>query len=215
MATTPPQGPGYPVTLRLSGRPCVVVGGGPVAERKAAGLVGAGARVTVVAPSMTDGIRALGVGVLERPVEADDLRGAFFVVTATGIASVDRWVHERCEAAGTLVNAADDPASCSAFLPAVLRRGPVTVAVSTDGRSPALAATLRDAVAEVVGPGVAEVAEALGAARGALHASGRSTEGLPWGQLARRLLAEQAGGASADALAAIAASWLAARGAPA
>lgn len=189
-----PVGRGYPVTLLLTGRPCVVVGGGAVAGRKTAGLVAAGAVVTVVSPKVAPEIRALGVRVVERAFEPGDLEGAWLAVTATGVPAVDRAVFEAGERAGVLVNAADAPGACSVLLPAVLRRGPVSVAVSTDGRSPSLAVALRDAIAELVGPGVADVAEILGEARQALHARGRSTEGLPWRALAGDLLAAPVAG---------------------
>lgn len=204
-----PLGPGYPVTLLLEGRSCLVVGGGPVAERKAAGLVAAGARVTVVAPSVAAGLAAMDVELLRRPFEASDVAGRRLVVSATGRPEVERAVRDAAEAAGVLVNAADDPEACSVLLPAIVRRGPVTVAVSTTGRSPALASVLRDLVAEVVGPEVAEVAGALAAARRRLHADHRSTEGLPFGDLARQLLSAAAGGGRRDSLDRLVADWLA------
>jgi len=205
-AATGTLGPGYPVSLLLSGRKCLVVGGGPVAARKAEGLVRAGARVTVVAPEIGPRIKALPVRVLQRRYVASDLAEMWLVVAATGLSSVDRAVHRDGEAAGVLVNAADDPGACSVILPAVLRRGPVSVAVSTDGRSPALAGVLRDLIAEVIGPGVAEVAEVLGRAREMLHERGASTEGLAWGPLASALLRAQASGASRQDLEQILAS---------
>lgn len=209
MATTGPADQGYPVTLLVSGRRCLVVGGGRVAERKVAGLVAAGALVTVVAPEISPGIRREGVEVRARAFRPEDVEGAFLVVAATGVAAVDGAVHERCEATGVLVNAADRPEACSVFLPAVLRRGPVSVAVSTGGRSPALAGVLRDAIGELVGPRVADVADALGAARDELHARDGSTEGLPWRDLAVALLAEAAAGAGRARLGDLVAGWLA------
>lgn len=208
MAPYRPLGPGYPVTLLLEGRQCLVVGGGPVAERKAAGLLAAGARVRVVAPTMTGSLAAMDLERHLRRFVPGDVEGCWLVVSATGWPEVEAAVRDACEAAGVLVNAADDPAACSVLLPAVLRRGPVTVAVSTTGRSPALAATLRDALANVVGPEVAEVAEVLAAARAQLRAWGRTTEGLPFAGLARQLLADAAAGADRDALYQVVEAWL-------
>lgn len=202
-------GPGYPVTLLLEGRSCLVVGGGPVAERKAAGLVAVDALVTVVAPSVTEALAAMTLEVHRRPFEATDVTGRRLVVSATGRPEVERAVRDAAEAAGVLVNAADDPDACSVLLPAVVRRGPVTVAVSTTGRSPALASVVRDLVADVVGPEVADVADALAAVRSRLHADHRSTEGLPFGDLARQLLSAAVGGARRDALDRQVADWLA------
>lgn len=191
----PPLPPGYPVVLVLSGRPCLVVGGGPVARRKAAGLLAAGARVRVVAPDVVADLAALPVECHERAYEAADLDGVFLAIAATGRPEVDRAVFADAEAAGVLVNAADDPAACSVVLPAVARDGPVSIAVSTGGRSPALAQVLRDRLAEAAGPGVGEVAEALGAARRDLHRAGRSTETLPWAPLVADLLERARAGA--------------------
>lgn len=208
MASTRPLGPGYPVMLLLEHRRCLVVGGGPVAERKVTGLVDAGARVTVVAPTVTPGLAAMDVERRLRRFRPDDVAGCWLVVSATGRPEVERAVRDACEAAGVLVNAADVPDACSVVLPAVLRRGPVTVAVSTTGRSPALASALRDSLADVVGPEVADVAEALAAARARLHGLGRSTEGLPWRDLARTLLGDAAGGADRQRLDRLVADWL-------
>lgn len=175
-----PAGAGYPVTLLLEGRSCLVVGGGRVAARKAAGLVAAGGRVRVVATAVGPAVRDLGVPYEERPFRPGDVAGNWLVIAATGDPAVNAQVAAEAAAAGVWVNAADDPPSCSVTLPAVLRRGPVTVAVSTGGRSPALAAALRDHLAAAVGPEWAQLADLLGAARERIHANGRSTEQADW-----------------------------------
>ena len=170
----------YPVSLVVAGKRCVVVGGGTVAARKATGLVDAGARVTVVAPAISDEIRALPVELVERPYAPGDLDGAWLAIAATNDPEVNRQVHAAGEEARVWVNAADDPEACAFTLPAVLRRGPVTVAVSTGGHSPALAGWLRDQVAGLLGPEIAMLAELLSEARDELQAAGRSTENLDW-----------------------------------
>ena len=191
---------GYPVTLLVAGRPCLVVGAGPIAARKAAGLLAAGAVVTVVSPAVSGAMEALagegssaaegspgsgGGGELRierrpyRPGEAGDYR---LVVTATGDPAVDGAVAADAEAAGVWVNAADDPAHCSFYLPALARRGPVSVAVSTDGTSPALASWLRDRLDSELGP-VGELealAGLLAQARAEIRGAGGRTEGLNW-----------------------------------
>jgi precorrin-2 dehydrogenase/sirohydrochlorin ferrochelatase len=138
----------YPVCLEMAGRRCLVVGGGPVAERKVAGLLEAGARLTVVSPSATDRLRGWArtnrVRLLLREYAASDLGGHSVVFVATDDGRVNADVARDARAAGVLVNAADDPAHCDFILPAVLRRGDLTVAVSTGGASPALARTVRD-----------------------------------------------------------------------
>lgn len=170
----------YPVGLVVAGKRCVVIGGGAVAARKVAGLVEAGALVTVVAPAIDDRIRELGAEVVERPYRAGDLDGAWLAIAATDDPGVNQQVHADGLAARVWVNAADEPAACSFTLPAVLRRGPVSVAVSTGGHSPALAGWLRDRIAEQLGPEFGRLAELLSEARDELQAAGRSTEGLDW-----------------------------------
>ena len=138
----------YPVCLDMTERRCLVVGGGPVAERKVAGLLEAGARLTVVSPSTTDRLRdwarAARIRLRLREYAAGDLAGHSLVFVATDDGRVNADVARDARAAGVLVNAADDPAHCDFILPAVLRRGELTVAVSTGGASPALARTVRD-----------------------------------------------------------------------
>lgn len=176
----PLRSPSYPVALVLDGRPCLVVGGGRVALRKTEGLLAAGGRVTVVAPEVDEAIRALPVEVELRRYAPGEAVRYWLVVTATGRPEVDRAVFADSDGAGVLVNAADDIPGCSFILPAVARHGPVSVAVSTDGTSPALAGWLRDRVAAVVGPEAATLASLLGQAREALRDAGRPSAGLPW-----------------------------------
>jgi precorrin-2 dehydrogenase/sirohydrochlorin ferrochelatase len=172
---------GYPVTLIVEGRPCLVVGGGPVAARKAAALLECGARVRVVAERVGPEIRSLAVDWEERPYRAGEAGLYWLVATAIDHPEVTREVAADAEAAGVLVNAADDPARCSFFLPAVARRGRVSVAVSTEGASPALARWLRDHLAdECVGPEYAVLADLLAECRDEIHAAGRSTESVDW-----------------------------------
>ncbi|MBV9661107.1 MAG: bifunctional precorrin-2 dehydrogenase/sirohydrochlorin ferrochelatase [Acidimicrobiales bacterium] len=170
----------YPVSLALAGKRCVVVGGGEVAARKVTGLVEAGARVTVVAPSVCDEIRAAPVELIERPYQRGDLDLAWLAIAATDDPAANQQVHADGRDARVWVNAADDPEACTFTLPAVLRRGPVTVAVSTGGHSPALARWLREQIAAEIGPEIGRLAELLSEARSELKAAGRSTEGVDW-----------------------------------
>jgi len=170
----------YPVSLVVTGRRCVIVGGGSVAARKAAGLVDGGADVVVVAPDVSDKMRALPVQLVERAYESGDLTDAWLAIAATNDPAVNRQVHADGRRARVWVNAADDPEACAFTLPAVLRRGPVTIAVSTGGHSPALAGWVRDQVAELLGPEIGRLAELLSEARDELQAAGRSTEGVDW-----------------------------------
>ncbi len=147
--------------LDLDGRSCLVVGGGRVALEKASGLVFCGAHVTVVAPQIDPGFGDLDVELLPRPYEAADLEGRFLVVAATSQEAVNRRVFADAEERSLLCNVADVPELCSFILPAVHREGPIAVAVSTGGASPALAQRIRDEVAERYGPEHAELARRL------------------------------------------------------
>lgn len=176
--------PAYPVNLDLAGRPVLVVGGGTVAARKIDELVRCGATVTVVSPhSCEDVHRAAAAGTIsldERPYRAGEAAGYRLVITATDRREVNQAVHDDAEAAGVWVNAADDPQRCTFTLPARHRVGPVTVAVSTGGASPALASWLCRRLANEVGPEFADLAEILAGRRRAIHDAGGSTEDLAW-----------------------------------
>ncbi len=200
-----PARPLYPVLLDLAGRPCLVVGGGPVAARKAAGLLECGARVTVVARELSPAIVQLAersgdgwgggpggddggggrIELLGRPYQPGEAARYRLVITATGHPDVDGAVCADAERAGVWVNSADDPARCTAQLPSVHRDGPVTVAVSTAGTSPALASWLRRRTADALGPDLATLATLLDEARRRVRASGRSTETLDWEAILR------------------------------
>ncbi len=143
-----------------------------------------GAKVTVVAPAISAEMGALGPVILwRRAYGRGDVAGFRLVITATGIPAVDAAVFADAEAAGVWVNSADDPANCSFILPSVHRDGPVTIAVSTSGRSPALATWLRGRLAADYGHHLGALAEMLGQARAALKADGRSTETIDWATL--------------------------------
>jgi precorrin-2 dehydrogenase / sirohydrochlorin ferrochelatase len=175
---------GYPVFLDLHGVAVLVVGGGPVAARKVAGLAAAGASVRVVAPDVSPDLDRDQVAELHhRPYEPGDLDGVRLVVTATGDPAVDATVAADATAAGIWVNAADQPSDCTFILPAVTRNGPLTVAVSTDGASPALARRLRDRAAELLTDEVVDLASELATRRAAVRAAGGSTEAVDWSEL--------------------------------
>jgi siroheme synthase-like protein len=181
----------YPVVLRLEGKRCLVVGGGAVARRKVEGLLAAGASVRVVAPAVDAELTALeGVDVERRPYRAEDLAGCWLAVAATDDVAVQQAVFDDGEAAGVWVNAADDPDRCSCFLPAVHRRPPVLVAVSTGGTSPALAAWLRDRLAAALPEQLEQLAGALAAQRRELRAAGIATEEVDWRARIDAVLAE-------------------------
>jgi siroheme synthase-like protein len=180
---------GYPVMLDLAGVPVLVVGGGTIAARKAAGLLAAGAKVTVVAPMVLPELAAAVAVVREKPYDAADLDGHQLVMTATDVPDVNAAVAHDARAAGLWVNSADDPENCTFILPAVTRRGPVVVSVGTDGSSPALARHLRDRIAaEILTPQVEHAAHELARQRSEFHAVGISTESIDWAERVRLAL---------------------------
>jgi uroporphyrin-III C-methyltransferase/precorrin-2 dehydrogenase/sirohydrochlorin ferrochelatase len=135
----------FPAFLKLDGRRVVIVGGGPVAASKIAALQAAGADIAVVAPDVCAEIEASGVRAVRRPFDPADLDGAWFVVAAAP-PEVNRRVAAEGERRRVFVNAVDDPANASVYLGGVVRRGGVTLGISTDGAAPALAGLLREAL---------------------------------------------------------------------
>ena len=123
----------------------MLVGGGPVAAAKLEGLLAAGADVTVVAPEVRTEIERAGVRIQRRAFVASDLDGAWYVVAAAR-ADVNRAVLEAAEERRVFVNAVDDPRHATAYAGSIVRRHGVTIAISTDGRAPALAGLLREAL---------------------------------------------------------------------
>ena len=159
----------YPVYLNLAGKHCVILGGGTIAQGKIAALRDAGARITVISPEATDGIkRAAQRGDItfeQREYEHGDLEGAFIAVAATNVWHVNRQIYEEAEALGVLLNVVDDPDQCTFIAPSIVRRDPITLAVSTGGASPALARKMRETLAEAPALKWADLAGALGRAR--------------------------------------------------
>jgi uroporphyrin-III C-methyltransferase/precorrin-2 dehydrogenase/sirohydrochlorin ferrochelatase len=135
----------FPTFLKLGGRKVLLVGAGPVAASKLGGLLQAGARVKVVAPTVVPEIASAPVEIERRAFEPSDVDGVCFVVAAAP-AAVNRDVAAVADARGIFVNAVDDVASASAYAGAVMRRAGVTIAISTDGEAPALAGLVREAL---------------------------------------------------------------------
>ena len=156
----------YPIGLiGLEARQTVVIGGGKVAARKVAGLLEAGARVTVISPAFVPELRLRAgtrrVKLVSRAYQEGDLAEAFLVIAATNNADINERVWQEAQTRGCLVNVVDDPARCNFIVPAVVRRGEVTVTVSTGGASPALARRLREQLENLIGPEVGALAGLL------------------------------------------------------
>jgi len=145
---------GFPVSLEVAGRCCVVFGSGPVARARATALLDAGAAVTLIA----------------RPYEDGDLDGVFVAVAATGDAAETARIFAEAEREGVLLNAVDDPEHCHFAVPAVLRRGDLTLTVSTGGRAPGYARRLRDELSRAVGVEYGTLVDLIGDVRAELRA---------------------------------------------
>lgn len=174
----------YPVGLVVAGRRVVLVGGGRIAARRLGALLEAGAMVEVVAPEASDRVReAAEAGTIAwhaRPFAPSDLDGAWFALSATGNPAVDAAVAAAATERRVWLASADDPTASTATVPSVLREGDVTVTVSTGGRSPALAAWLRDRISADLGPEVATLLDLMAEVREEERVAGRPTEGLDW-----------------------------------
>jgi precorrin-2 dehydrogenase/sirohydrochlorin ferrochelatase len=159
----------FPIFLKLQGRPCLVVGAGKIAAPKIASLLRAGGIVTVVAPSAKPEIEAqAAAGELiwhQREFSPLDLDGAFLVVAATDAQAVNHAVAEAARARQVLCNSVDDPPDCDFFYPSVVRRGDLQIAISTAGKSPALAQRLRQEIDTLLPPDTGAWLDRLGESR--------------------------------------------------
>ena len=168
----------YPICLDLEGRSCVVVGGGRVAERKVQGLLSCSAQVKVISPEMTEELLHLHaegrIQWLDREYIHGDLRKVFLVIAATGNEETQKLVYEEAVTRNLLLNVADVPQRCNFILPATVRRGDLTISVSTSGKSPALARKLRMELEKGYGSEYGVLVNILGAIRPEILASGLS-----------------------------------------
>jgi precorrin-2 dehydrogenase/sirohydrochlorin ferrochelatase len=166
----------YPIFLRVARRPCLIIGGGSVAERKARSLLEAGAHVTIISPEITPSIAALAaagaVSHHSRQYTSGDLRGFFLAYAATGDDGLHAQIARDAEEAGVLLNVVDQPDLCSFVVPAVLERGDLVIATSTGGSSPALAKRIRQDLEAALGPEYDLAVQLLGRLRAQLR--GRS-----------------------------------------
>jgi precorrin-2 dehydrogenase / sirohydrochlorin ferrochelatase len=193
--------PLLPVSIVLEGRSCLVVGGRKTALGRARALLVAGAKVTVVAIDVDAELESLEVTLERRPYAAGEAASYSLVICATGDVAVNAQVRADAEAAGVLVNAVDDLEHSSVHFPAVHRAGPITVAVSSEAQSPALARWVRDEVARHLDGDIDLLVDVVVPIRAALRGAGLSTEGRDWMGLidAVRSLAATDGEAAARA----------------
>jgi siroheme synthase-like protein len=179
--------PIVPVGLRVEGRAILVVGAGPIAARKAAAYAAQGALLTVVAPEHSEQMNNVSVQRrLHREFHPADLDGMWLAVTATGIPAVDGVVFAEAEARRMWCNAADDPQHCSVILPAVARRGPLTIGISSGGTSPAAASWIRRRIEAMLDEPTLTVTEIATRVRDAIRGQGLSTEVPAWADVLDR-----------------------------
>jgi precorrin-2 dehydrogenase/sirohydrochlorin ferrochelatase len=189
----------FPVLLDLTGRRCLMVGGGPVAERRIIGLLDAGAQVTVISPRVTPALAALAadgrISLQARHYLAGDLTGVDLAFVATAAREVNQAVTREARERGVWVNAADDPAHCTFILPALVRRGDLTVAVATGGTSPALSRAIREELETYLTAEYATLAALAAEARREVRSAGWVVTADAWRQAlgpeVRRIIVEQ------------------------
>ena len=151
----------YPVFLNLQGRKCLVAGGGQVALRKVSALLEHGADVTVVSPRLCAGLRKLAddgsIKVIDRAYRPGDMKGIQVAIVATSNRAVNMDAAEEAKRRGILVNVVDDPVLSDFIVPAIMRRGNLAIAVSTSGKSPALARKIRSRMEDEFGKEYAQL----------------------------------------------------------
>ena len=159
----------YPIYLNLVDRLCLVIGGGKVAERKIQTLLDYGARVTVVSPELQPSIRQYfeegKISYIQEPFHPDMLEGVLLVFIATNQPDVNRHITEMCRSRGVLVNTVDDPPNCDFYVPALVQRQSLSLAISTEGKSPLFAARLRRKLEQLIPPEYGEFVDIMGELR--------------------------------------------------
>lgn len=176
----------YPVFLNLSGRCCIVIGGGRVGQRKVEGLLESGARVKVISPRLTERleswVREGKIQYVAREYQAGDLAGCDLAFAATGDGALNARVYEEARKNGVWINAADDPSYCDFILPAVVRRGELSVAVSTGGSSPALSRIIREDLERYFSGDAAQLVEVASAVRRELREQAVQVSASRWNE---------------------------------
>jgi siroheme synthase-like protein len=174
----------YPVFLDLRGKRCVVIGGGEIGERKVQGLLGGSAKVTLISPEITQGLQALALAGriewLAREYREGDLRDAFLAIAATDKRGVNQAIATEAEREKVVLNVVDDAPLCTFIAPSIVRRGEVTLAISTGGSSPALARKLKETILESDLLRYADLAEVLSKARTLVKQRGLVVDAERW-----------------------------------
>jgi precorrin-2 dehydrogenase / sirohydrochlorin ferrochelatase len=179
----------YPVFVNLKDQPCVVVGGGKIAEGKVEGLLSANAVVTVISPALTPALHTMAeqkkFNHIERIYQRGDLNGAFMVICATDQSDINQLVWQEASENHQLVNVVDDTPRCNFIAPAILNKGDLTIAISTGGKAPAMAVRLKESLNEKIGPEYGRFLELAGQLRSPLakHIPDFETRKALWYQI--------------------------------
>jgi precorrin-2 dehydrogenase / sirohydrochlorin ferrochelatase len=178
--------PYYPIFIKLDGKPCVVIGGGEVAERKVETLLDSGAVVRLISPEYSDKIRARGdegsITIEQRPYEPGDIDGAYMALVCTDDHEINQAAADEARRLGVLVNTADDVDNCDFIAPAILQRGDLIVAISTGGLSPAMARRVREELEEMFPPDYGDLLTVLSEVRTAVRGQGLRPDPEVWQQ---------------------------------
>ena len=170
----------YPIFLNIEKTPCLVIGGGDVAERKVLSLIEAKAKVTVISPVITDALRKLvktkKIRHIKRVYKEGDLKGFFLAISATSSLKVNKEVGKEAKNLDILLNVVDNPALCTFIVPSIVKRGDLRIAISTSGKSPYLAKTLRLFLDEMIPREFGVLVNIIGAARNKLLKKGSKND---------------------------------------
>jgi len=179
----------YPIFVNLKDQPCTVIGGGKIAEGKVEGLLDAGAMITVISPALTPALQNLAdekqFTYIERIYQNGDLDGAFMVICATDQNDINHRVWLDASENHQLVNVVDDTPRCNFIAPAILRKGDLSIAISTGGKAPAMAVRLKEFLDKNIGPEYARFLELAGQLRSPLakHIPDFETRKALWYQI--------------------------------
>ena len=192
----------YAVFLILKGRKCVVVGAGEIGERRIDGLSDSNAEVVVIGPDATDKVRQRAqnghITWIDRVYEPGDLDGAFLAIAATNDREVNKRIAKEAAAAGVLLNVVDDPELCMFTAPSLVKRGDLTVAISTNGKSPAMARRVREDLEDHFPDNYGDLVAAAGEARDVLKQEGRQIAGEMWSSALGPVIDQFAGEGKGD-----------------
>jgi len=174
----------YPIYLNVSDRKCIVIGGGEVALRKVQILLEYGAQVEVISPELAPELIKLAqdnqISTFAREYKDGDLKGAFIVIAATDSDDINRQVAKEARRRSILINVVDDAQYCDFIVPSVMRRGDITITVSTSGKSPALARKLRMQIEDEIGEQYIALTELIAAVRAQIIKEGIKVSGESW-----------------------------------